>query len=164
MGRKIGQLQISFGMIFSIMIIAATLAVAGYVIFKFVNLETNISCKLFANDIQERIDKAWRADGETSDIIEHSAPDKAERICFGEVSLQPSSLDKDYHEFLKTYSKKENNLFFYSEDKKICGGDKFAYTLEHASFSSFFCLSEENGKISIKISKRTSEPLVSLKP
>ena len=79
---KKGQVQLSFGMIFSIIIIVATLAVAGYITVKFLNTGTSVSCKLFYSDLQKKIDKAWYEDF-THDVFSANAPRGVKEVCFG---------------------------------------------------------------------------------
>ena len=64
--EKRGQIQLSFGMIFSIIIIIATLAVGSYVIYYFWQLNNKLECQLYKNEIQKQIDKIWAADGQIS--------------------------------------------------------------------------------------------------
>ena len=51
--EKRGQIQLSFSVIFSIIIIIATLAVAGYVIVKVLNVGNNVECKILYQDLQK---------------------------------------------------------------------------------------------------------------
>lgn len=161
-GRR-GQLQISFGMIFSIIIIVATLAVASYVLVKFVDFGSRVSCKLFYRDLQERIDRAWAEDGKTSDIFKGKMPHGVEKVCLGSISENAAVYDKAVQEELKFYADKDSNLFFYPPEKSACGSDGFVYSLVHASTNNFFCIPVVDGKVELKISKSSTENLVTLK-
>ena len=66
-GRK-AQIQLSFGMIFSIIIIVVTILVAGYVIIKFMSSQDNAKCKLFYQKLQDTIDDSWKGDGSSIDV------------------------------------------------------------------------------------------------
>ena len=59
---KKGQIDISFGMIFSIIIIIATVAIGFYVITYFLNLSSCTKVGLFWNSLNEEVDKAWNSD------------------------------------------------------------------------------------------------------
>jgi len=56
---KRGQLQISFSMIFSIILIIVFLSLAVFVILKFLDLGDKISIELFANDVQNSVNDLW---------------------------------------------------------------------------------------------------------
>ena len=164
MQKKRGQLQISFGMIFSIIIIVATLAVAGYVLVKFVDFGSRVSCKLYYNDLQERIDRAWKSDGSTSDIFQGTIPRGVEQVCFGSIGLSADAQDRNEQEELRFYADEQNNLFFYPPEKNACGADSFVYIIKHVSMQKFFCVPARNGKAEVKISKGSTETLVTLAP
>ena len=161
-GRR-AQLQISFGMIFSIIIIVATLAVAGYVLAKFVNLGGNVSCKIFYDDLQKEIDKAWSGDGATSDIFSGRVPRGVDKVCFGNFSTAASASDRQVYEELKFYSSEKGNLFFYPTSENECDNEGFVYILNHVSITKFFCVSEKDRKAEIKISKSVTDALITLK-
>lgn len=162
---KRGQFEISFGMIFSIIIIAATLAVAGYIIVKFVNTGSNVSCKLFYDDFQKRVDKAWAGDGSTQDIFKANAPRGIEKICVGNASSTAAVTYRDLYEEVTFYAARpSSNFFFYPLKSESCGGSGFSYTIQHVSTPSFFCVTPVDGSFSLKISKRSTDALVSVQP
>ena len=59
--EKRGQIQISFGMIFSIIIIIAIVAVSIYVITIFLDFNKCGKVVLFYEDLEEEIQKAWES-------------------------------------------------------------------------------------------------------
>ncbi len=153
-----GQIQISFGMIFSIIIIIVTIAVAVYVIQKFVAHEGSISCKLFERELQNAIDKAW-AEDLTSKIFNGKVPESLEKVCFGNSSQQFSGEDEKAFEEFKLYST-DSNMLFYPINKGC--KDSFTYTLEHAETEKFFCAHVKNGEINVKLTKNRFDRLVKL--
>jgi len=57
---KKAQLKLSFGMIFSIILIVIFIASAFYAVQKFIGVQNIIQVEKFANDFQNDIDKIWR--------------------------------------------------------------------------------------------------------
>ena len=159
--EKRGQIQLSFGMIFSIIIIIATLAVGSYVIYYFWQLNNKLECQLYKNEIQKQIDKIWAADGQISYPFSYSVSAKTEMICFGLISQQ--SLDKnDEAAFTeaKRYSDMRSNLYIYP--RQSCGQAQFRYTLNHVNTTNFFCIDNVGGKVEVKLSKGSFDAFVKM--
>jgi len=160
--NKGGQIQISFGMIFSIIIIIVTIAIAGYVISQFIIQKDNISCKLFQRDLQNAIDKAWAEDLTSRDFKADGLPEDLEKICFGNSSLQISSKeDKEAFDEFKLYSGPKSNMLFYPADGG-CKDSASANTLEHVETDSFFCVESKGGEAKIKLTKGRFDKFVKL--
>ncbi|MBI2631530.1 hypothetical protein HYW75_00825 [Candidatus Pacearchaeota archaeon] len=155
-----GQFQLSFGMIFSIMIIIATLAIAGYVTIKFLNLENNISCKLFFDDLQKKIDKAWYEDFSSS-TYSNKVPRGIDKICFGNSTQKAQNEgDQKILDEIEFYAKKDSNLLFYPLNG--CKQDEFTFQIKHVKIDGFFCSESKSGNINIKLNKGISDALVKL--
>jgi hypothetical protein len=148
--KKSAQLQISFGMIFSIIIICVTLAVAIYVVVKFVDQGSNIECKTFSSELQVKLDKMWEASTKLNDEFIGSVTKKTTYICFGNISQNAlTEEDKKIKEEIINYVDRKNNMFFYP--KEACGENTFRYTLNHAGIDNFFCVPVSNSKVRIKL-------------
>jgi hypothetical protein len=166
-GRK-GQIQISFGMIFSIIIIIAIVATSFYVIKYFLNMNKCNQIAFFFNDFQKKVDKAW-ASGDTQDVFESNLPGSVKAVCFGNSSLTvPTGANnedvKKYNE-LKNYiiTKIEKNLFIYPSSGS-CDSSLQYYNLKHTipANGQFFCINTVKGKLSVKITKASNDALVKL--
>lgn len=160
---KKGQLQISFGVMFSIIIIIATLAIAGYVIVKFLSTSEDVECKIFYDDLQKKIDEAWGSDGSVAYQFSKKAPMKTEKVCFGFINQSLlDSKDKAAFDTLNEYSNpnSKNNLFFYPINS--CGESAFAFSLKHVKSDGFFCAFFSDGKANVKITKGAFDALVKL--
>jgi len=162
-GRR-AQIQLSFGMIFSIIIIIVTLLVAGYIIIKFLNSQSNAQCKIYYQKLQDTIDDAWKGDGSSIDVRNEpfpQLPEDVERICFGNSSQGIlSQSDRNFFDDVSFYTKRENNLFFYPSGS--CGSGGSAYTLNHAVTPGFFCSEVRNDKLGIRIMKDKKDALVTI--
>ena len=80
MGKK-GQMQISFGMIFSILLVICFISFVIYVIIYFLNFSDKVRIEQFEQEIQESIDKIWRS-VQGSKTVKLGLPKKIEKVCF----------------------------------------------------------------------------------
>jgi hypothetical protein len=160
MKRK-GQIQISFGMIFSIILVIATIAVGFYVINHFLNLSSCTKVGLFWNSLTDEVDKAWNSDM-TQTIFKGDVPSGIGYICFGNFSLTPENnvVTRNIFSELKEFGEDNKNSFMYPP-KKAC--ELAFYDLKHARFDSFFCVQAKSGVVNIKLSfKSSTNALVTL--
>lgn len=79
--KKRGQMKISFGMIFSLILIAAFIAFAIYAISIFINVSDEAKIATFIDDLQKDVDRVWKS-AEGSQPREYTLPSKIEKICF----------------------------------------------------------------------------------
>ena len=157
---RIGQLQLSFGMIFSIIIIIATVGVTTYFILKIMNTSECTKIQLFKTDLQDNIDKLWRSPF-GQEVFTSNLPSGIKKVCIGMPSLTASPYAKIVSE-LDIYIDEGENLFFYPP-KEACNGDFVSTKLNHIK-DNFNCFDVIKGKISFKINKMNStDPLVSIK-
>ena len=75
------QMKLSFGMIFSIILIIIFISFAIYGVTKFLNLQKSIQTKKFADDFQFDVDKLWKAN-QGSQPVEYTLPKKITQVCF----------------------------------------------------------------------------------
>jgi len=139
MKRGIGtkaQLELSFGMIFSIILIIVFIVFAGYAIMKIIRLQENVSTLKFVNDLQNDVNSMWQANTAGSQGYTYKLPVKVEQVCIdenSEISFLPFGVGEN------------------AEDTKI----------EHLSNQEKFCI-ETTGEIKIRISKGKYDSLVSI--
>jgi hypothetical protein len=76
-----GQMQISFGMIFSIILIIVFLAFGFYAIKKFLDLQSSVQIDQFMQDFQNDVDKAWKSP-EVSRSVKYTLPTSISSVCF----------------------------------------------------------------------------------
>ena len=79
--QKSGQMKISFGMIFSIILIIAFIAFAIYAISIFLGVSDEVKIAKFVDDLQNDIDKRWQSE-HSSQQISYNLPSKIEKVCF----------------------------------------------------------------------------------
>jgi hypothetical protein len=73
-------MELSFGMIFSIILIISFLAFAIYAILTFIKTSDTAKIASFRKDFQEDIDKMWRAT-QGSQKVSYSLPGKINEVC-----------------------------------------------------------------------------------
>lgn len=136
-----GQLEISFGMIFSIILVIFFLAFGFYAITKFIELQQSVQIETFLDDFQEDINAIWKSP-QGSQSRTYTLPTKITAVCITD--------DPDM------------NLEFTS--KEIIPGD-YIKNLNIENITAVedpFCIDNIKGKINLVISKEYGETLVSV--
>jgi len=164
MGKK-GALSLSFGMIFSIIMIIAILGVAFYAISYFLNLQKCSSVGLFHNDFQNKLDNAWIAEM-VSEEFSLNLPEKITAVCFGNLG-NPGSLSAEteriYEEVMRysTLIQQENsNMFLHPQEKSCDMGYQKAKHIDLTELEKFTCFPNVEGKVTFKIEKSSEDALV----
>ncbi len=159
---KEGQMNIPFGMIFSVIIIISIIAAGFYVIRGFVSVSNCAEIGLFYDNLKEYIDEAWRStihqDSFPNDKYPAIIPAGIDIICFGDIAQAP----QEYNEVRKAFINRNGNVFLYPP-KKACDAGLSYLKLEHVKIDRFFCLQVKNNKIELKTEKDQFESLVNLK-
>ena len=157
--NKYGQMQISFSMIFSIILIIAFIGVAIYAIVVILNLKKCGQIGIFKEDLQEKINKMWSSSG-GSDLFESNLPKGIEEVCFIDRS-RPSTEHEDSDRFLAG----EDNFFFFPLEES-CEGSR-TFEIQHidieeiTSMRNPYCV-ENNGNVEIELEKGVNDVLVTL--
>lgn len=139
--EKRGQLEISFGMIFSIILVIIFLAAGFYAITKFIELQQSIQIENFGKNFQDDVDKMWKS-LQGSQARTYPLPSKISSVCITDDDLV--------------------NLEFVSA--QIVPG-KFIKNLDIEKImeeENPFCIANVNGKINLVISKEYGETLVTV--
>lgn len=156
---KKAQLELSFGMIFSIIIIISTIAIAFYVITYFINLGRCTDLSLFYKSFDDRVETAWNSPI-TKDTFTGKVPSDIEEICFGSLTEIPSAYRTEY-DILVKYRSAKANLFTYPLTKSCSNSVPF-YNIKHGTSNEFFCVPAKDGNVRFTISKETSDALVQI--
>lgn len=159
--EKKGEFQLSFSMIFSIIVIIAIIGIAFYVITYFLSLSKCTEVGLFYDDFKKHIDRAWRASiHEDSNALKDSTlPSSIEFVCFGNHTQTPLDKYKKQYNYFRGYE--DENFFLYPANK-ACDGELSALKLEHVRTENFFCVPVKNNRIKIKTIKDYSDSLVTI--
>lgn len=159
-GRRKGQLELSFSMIFSIIIIIAIIGVAFYVITYFLNLSRCTDVGFFYSDLQKRTDKAWASEI-TQETFTGKLPSNIKEVCFGSLNQTNVISYKSEYEFLRRYLNLNKNIYMYPP-ANACDINLAYYDLNHAQMPEFFCLPVKDGTLNIKLTKTSFDALVKI--
>jgi|WetSurMetagenome_2_1015567.scaffolds.fasta_scaffold267055_2 hypothetical protein len=138
---KKAQANISFGMIFSILLIIIFLAFGFYAITKFIEMQQTVQIQQFGKYLQEDVDKMWKS-VQGSQQVTYTLPKKVTSVCFQNDEFQ--------------------NLKFVSASpisgKQINNID----ILNTIGNQDSLCIINTEGKVKMRLSKEYGETLVTI--
>jgi len=115
-------MQISFGMIFSVILIIIFIAFAVYGISKFLGVSRLAQVESFKSDFQGDIDRVWKGSGGSAPV-EYSLPNKIKQVCFvnDNYRMYFTPLDLDYDgALIKNVDMAKTVAGSQSNPKKLC--------------------------------------------
>ncbi len=156
----------SFGVIFSIILIVFILVVAGIAINHFLELKKCTQIGLFIEDMQEDVDKAWNSQ-KFIDEITYILPSNLDYVCFANLSnpFKGGNIESEVYSDISIYELSNGNMFFYPR-KNACNMPYI--NVKHIDINKItesrnpYCIPIEKSKVSIKIEKGFNEGLVRL--
>lgn len=157
--------MLSFTMIFSIILIIAVVAVAGYVMVSFLNVGTCGTVGIFYDDFQKSIDSALQSDI-VRDKFNGKLPRGIEAVCFrteGAVAVTDTRFDS-IKDNLKGTLLHEGNIFLYPAEKACDSAAGTINSVDLSKLGGFYCFSVEDGRVSIPMEKGSFDRLVSIVP
>ena len=158
--KKRGQMEISFGVIFSIIMIIAILATSFYVIKYFTSLSRCSSTGLFYDSLRDEVDTMWKASGGRQ-LFSYIAPGSVDYACFGNMTTQAKTTDRErFDEIYRTNRLSDYNLFFYPLTKGCKALN--SQHVEHVNIPEFFCVKPVEGEISVILEKDTFDSSVTI--
>ncbi len=145
-------MQLSFGMIFSILIIIVTVGVAFYVISEFMETGRCTELRAFHENLQREIDTTWRS-ASAQLTYNRALPSSVTSVCFGSIA----TLDKERHGVeaaaFQSYRDTDNNFFIHPVQ---CGRGVSVRQLSHVGVAKAFCVPVRDGKVKLALSKAAS--------
>src|SRR3989338_5676039 len=137
----------SFGMLFSIILIVVILATAFFVINHFLGLQKCTDTGFLYTGLQEEVDKAWKSSS-YQDLFSAKVPSGIDFVCFGNMTQLASNSEdnKKQNELENELYNPDHNVFLYPVIE-ACSSDLASYKLDHANITQFFCIEEREGKI-----------------
>jgi len=161
--KKKGQIELSFGMIFSIILIIIFLSFAFFVIKKFLDMKDALEAGRFASQLQDDVDKMWKS-SQGSQEQEYIISSKIEKVCFADFDSNNAGNDSELYRKLKQVYYGNENLFFYPVGS---GNGIDAIRIEYINIEKIteennpYCI-ENNGKVKLTINKNFDEVLVNI--
>ncbi len=159
-----GSIEISFGMIFSVIIIIALIGVAVYGITIFLQVGKSAEIGLFYEDFQNSVDEIWSS-ATTNKAVEFSVPSSIKFVCFGSIANnidagRYSSQFQELRQFSSGFQQQNTNTFLYPPEKAGDLAFKKIDKIDTSSLGSFDCFEARNRKVNIRLSKGEFESLV----
>lgn len=157
-------MKLSFGMIFSIVLIIVFLGFAFYAIKMFLNLGESTKIGRMTNSLQEDVDKIWEG-SQGSQEVEYYLPTKVAAVCFVDYSSPAIGKNSNLYQTLKQVYYEYENMIFYPIGSAE-GLD--ALEIKHLDIENItltenpFCIENSDGKIKMIIKKNFSEALVKI--
>lgn len=155
-------MKMSFGMIFSIILIIIFIAFAFYVITILIRGHEKDLVRLFVNDLKNDVDSAWKGT-QSSQEITYTLPKKIEYACFVDYSSREKGVNKEFYRELKKVYYEYENLIFYpvgSSQGLDAVEIKYINIEKITEEDNPFCIENIDGKVTITIKKNFGEELV----
>lgn len=159
-----GVFGMSFGMIFSIILIVFFFAAAFLGIRTFLNWQKCAQIGMFFDDIQNRVDEAWNSPS-ASYRFNATLPTSIKNVCLINITgntVNANNIEKAIFNYLKTgYLDPTKNFYLYAPEANLCMNWK---NLKHISYANKNpqCFSVINGLVSIKIERKFEDTFPSL--
>ena len=161
---KRGSIEISFGMIFSIIIIIALIGVAVYAITAFLDFSDDAQVGLFYEEFQNSVNDIFSS-ATTNRVISFSVSNSIEFVCFGSIA---NNIDAGQYniqlralrEASSGFQQQNTNTFMYPPEEAGDLAFKKIDKIDLSSLNTFDCFEVEAGKIRVTLSKGEFESLV----
>jgi len=157
-------MKLSFGMIFSIILIIVFLSFAFYAIKTFLNMQSTMQVGKFVDELRNDVDKMWKS-SQGSQEREYILPKKIDYICFVDYNSNKKGGNIEKYSTLKKVYYENENFFFYPVGSSL-GID--ACEIKHINLEKItqeqnpFCIENKKGKINIVLKKDFGEALVNI--
>ena len=161
-----GTFDMSFGMMFSILLIIFFIVIAFIAIKSFLSTKDCAQVGIFSDNLQKDIDKAWNSQKSNFEF-KATLPSGLEYVCFADL-LKPdkgSEIDKKIYTEMSIYEQSKANMFLYPREKAC---NMPYYTIKHINLNQTiesrnpYCIAVKDGSVNIKISKDFNEALVKI--
>ena len=161
---KHGQMKLSFGMIFSIILIIIFLIFTFYAIRTLLRMNDSVTIGKFYDSIQGDVDNIWQASQGSQEEI-YPLPGKIKKVCFIDYESPETGIDSDkYEELSLEYSSNQNIVFF----PLGSGNSMNSGRINHIDLDKItennnpLCFENIDGKVSMNIEKEYGEQLATI--
>jgi hypothetical protein len=160
---KKGQIKLSFGMIFSIILIIVFLAFAFYAIKTLLGIQNAAQTGKFISDLKSDIDRVWKST-ESSEEREYDLPSKIDYVCFVDFEISANGPQRDiYSELRFSYFGDENMMFYPLGSSNIDSIELTNIALSKITLDENpFCIENVRRKVKLTLVKEIDEALVTI--
>lgn len=155
-------LGLSFGVIFSILLIIFFIIIAFIVIKNFLDVQGCAKIEIFVNDLKTDVKRTWNS-GYDSHSFQGLLPSKIDYVCFADFSSDNRGGNMEIWDEITLYESKNSNMFLYPTGKacEVPNHDIPHIDLEEITKDKNpYCIPVNKGKIVIKIEKGLNERFV----
>ncbi len=162
MGKR-GQMQLSFGVIFSIILIIIFISFAFYAITKFLDLQGSVKVGQFENYLESDIENMWKS-SQGSKEVSYNLPKEVIFLCFADMSIPKRGVKQDLYSELQLQYIETENMFLYPRGS----ADTDAFEIAHLNLYEItkndnpYCLDVLDGKVKLTLSKGFNDALVTI--
>ena len=132
-------MKLSFGMIFSIILIIFFIVFAFYAIQKFLGISDEVKMGKFKDNLQSDVEKMWKS-SQGSQEVEYNLPSKINKVCFKNNEYENLVFESD--DFVQGYNMNHIDIEKITENENP------------------FCIENVNGKVKMTIKKNFEDVLV----
>ena len=169
--KKSQVMQLPFGMLFSILLIAVFIFVAFFAIRAFLEQRDCSQAGLFINDLRSEVDSVWMSSETSRDVFSATLPSGIKYVCFADLEAEELSGDNSIIREIER-NPADRNMFFYPS-RYSC--DMPSQIIEHINITEIisdefgniaenpYCIENKNGRTSMTIEKDYYESLVSIR-
>ena len=157
-------LGLSFGVIFSIILIIFFILITFIVIKSFLSTKSCAQLGIFKSKLENEVKNSWNSQY-VSSKFKGVLPSKVKKVCFSDLSSQFKGVNRDIGEEFSVYEGNNKNMFFYPIESAC---EIPAHNIPHINLDLLtinenpYCINVENGIIEIQIEKKINDRLVSL--
>ena len=154
----------SFGMIFSIILIVLFLAFTVYGIMMFLNFQKSVQVGQFMEYMQDDINTMWSGSLGLVDK-EYRIPEAIQYACFFDLNTQPIGPKTEFASDFELFSEGVNNFYFYPVGSAEGLDSKVIKNIDIAKITSSenpYCIPNAKGKIKMTIKMDLGDSLVTV--
>lgn len=156
------SIGMSFGVIFSIILIIFFLLISFIAIRAFLGTKDCTQVGIFLSDFESEVTNTWNSQGVATDF-KRTLPTEVEYVCFIDFSKNPKGEFKDIYNRLSYYEGSGANLFFYPKDSACNTAYKIIKHLDMETITKSInpnCVPVEKGVIRMNLEKGFNDRLV----
>ncbi len=165
-GSRAGQMNLSFGMIFSIILIVVFIVFAFYAIGKFLDIQKAAKTGQFIDALESDVNRMWTS-SQGSQSLEYSLPTSVDYVCFADFSQgsMKNGPRQDFYADFNLVHFNDENMFFYPVGS---GGAVDSTNIDNIDLGEItkqenpYCISNVKGKIKLTIKKGIDESTVTI--
>ncbi len=150
---KRAQMEIGFGVIFSIILIVVFISFAIFGIIKFLDTQSNIQAEAFKKKLQDDINSAYMSVS-VSNPVKYDVPRNVQKVCFIRDRLVYEGGDLYENMYFVPERKYDGALLKNIDIIKILSNPE--------SSGEEFCVSANSGKIAVTLKKSSGDTLVTI--